>query len=85
VTVRAVVLADTHLRGGGRRVLPEDAYRLLAGADVILHAGDVVDGSLLATLESIAPTFAVLGNNDLALSGALPPSRQVDLGGVSSP
>jgi putative phosphoesterase len=70
------------LRGGGRRLLPEDAYRLLADADVVLHAGDVVDESLLATLGSIAPTFAVLGNNDLALNGALPLSRQLDLAGV---
>jgi putative phosphoesterase len=82
MTVRAVVLADTHMRGGGRRLLPEAAYRLLAGADMVLHAGDVVDDSLLATLRSIAPTFAVLGNNDIALNGALPKTRQVDLGGL---
>jgi putative phosphoesterase len=81
--LRAVVLGDTHMRAGGRRLLPEDVYRLLGGADMILHAGDVVDASLLATLESIAPTFAVLGNNDHSLTGALPASRRVDLGGVS--
>jgi uncharacterized protein len=82
MTVRAIVLADTHMRGGGRRLLPEGAYRLLAGADMILHAGDVVDSSLLATLGSIAPTFAVLGNNDVSLDGSLPQTRQVDLGGL---
>lgn len=81
--VRAVVLADTHLRAAGRRRLPEAAYRLLDGADIILHAGDVVDESLLATLASIAPTLAVLGNNDLGLAHVLPVSRQVDLAGVS--
>ncbi len=81
--IRAVVLADTHMREGGRRLLPEDAYRLLAGADVVLHAGDVIDESLLATLGSMAPTFAVLGNNDLALEGSLPSTRQLDLAGVS--
>lgn len=81
--VRAVVLADTHMRAGGRRLLPEDAYRYLAGADVVLHAGDVVDDSLLATLGSMAPTYAVLGNNDAALGATLPSTRQLDLAGVS--
>jgi putative phosphoesterase len=81
--VRAVVLADTHLRAGGRRRLPEGAYHLLAGADVVLHAGDLVDGSVLATLESIAPTYAVLGNNDSALAGVLPTTRRLDLDGVA--
>jgi hypothetical protein len=38
-----VVLADTHMRAGGRRQLPEAAYRILDRADVILHAGDVLD------------------------------------------
>ncbi len=80
--VRAVVLADTHVRAGGRRELPEAAYRLLARADVVLHAGDVVDASLLDTLESIAPIFAVLGNNDHALAGVLPPTRRFELGGL---
>lgn len=41
MTIRAVVLADTHMRSGGRRRLPEAAYRILDQADVILHAGDV--------------------------------------------
>jgi putative phosphoesterase len=80
--VKAVVLADTHIRAGGRRQLPEAVYRLLDGADAVLHAGDVVDDSLLATLRSIAPTYAVLGNNDRALEGSLPGTRQFELGGV---
>lgn len=81
-TVRAVVLADTHMRAGGRRQLPEAVYGLLEGADIILHAGDVIDDSLLMTLRSIAPTWAVLGNNDLALAGMLPDRCRLDLGGL---
>jgi putative phosphoesterase len=80
--LRTVVLADTHLRTGARRQLPEAAYRQLADADVVLHAGDVVDRGLLATLESIAPTYAVLGNNDGALAGLLPVTRHLQLEGV---
>ena len=49
VTVRAVVLADTHLRD---RRPPETAggrsTGCSTGADVILHAGDVVDEGVLA-------------------------------------
>jgi hypothetical protein len=82
VNLRAVVLADTHLRAGGRRRLPAGVIQLLDGADVILHAGDLVDSSVLTTLESIGPTHAVLGNNDHALAGRLPTTTTLELAGV---
>jgi putative phosphoesterase len=82
VTLRAVVLADTHLRAGGRRRLPERVVQLLAGADVILHAGDIADAGALAALEAIAPTYAVLGNNDHDLAGRLPLVADLELEGV---
>lgn len=69
MTVRAVVLADTHLRpgsGGGDLCarLPPAAREALAGADLILHAGDIVTADLLHELASTAPVLAVRGNND---------------------
>ena len=76
------VLADTHIRNGGRRRLPSSAYAVLAQADVILHGGDVVDDALLGELGELAPTHAVLGNNDSALEGALPGTRELDIAGV---
>lgn len=82
MSLRAVVLADTHMWVGGHRALSESAYRLLDRADVILHAGDLVDASVLAILESIAPTTAVLGNNDVALVGQLPITATLELEGV---
>ena len=82
MTTRAVVLSDTHIRTGGRRTLPEAVYRALDGADVILHAGDVLDEGVLAGLASIAPVHAVLGNNDLGLVGVLPATREIDLDDV---
>jgi putative phosphoesterase len=82
VTLRAVVLADTHMRAGGSRRLPSAVYRLLDDADIILHAGDLVDASVLDTLASIAPTHAVLGNNDTSLVGRLPLTRSLELEGV---
>jgi len=80
--VRAVVLADTHIRRGGKRRLPDAAYSLLDRADVILHAGDVLIQELLDELGGFAPTYAVLGNNDHELAGALPETRLLELAGV---
>ena len=80
--VRVAVLADTHVRDGGGTRLPERATAELVRADVILHAGDVVEEGLLTELRRIAPVHAVLGNNDGALRGVLPESLQLTLGGV---
>jgi len=82
--VRVVVLADTHVRTAAAAgpLLPGAVYRDLRRADVILHAGDVVDAGLLAELGSFAPVFAVLGNNDGDLVDDLPPTLELELGGV---
>lgn len=83
MTTRAVVLADTHLRPGGRRRLPDPVYRALEQADVVLHAGDVVTADLLHELSGWAPVHAVLGNNDLDPSlASLPEARVEELDGV---
>jgi putative phosphoesterase len=76
------VLADTHIRSGGGRRLRSSAYAVLERADVILHGGDVVDDALLGELGAIAPTHAVLGNNDGTLEGVLPVTRELDLARV---
>src|SRR3954463_4831125 len=80
--MRAVVLADTHIRRGAKRRLPDAAYDALDTADVILHAGDVVVEDLLHELSGFAPTYAVLGNNDHELGGVLPETRLLELAGV---
>jgi putative phosphoesterase len=80
--MRIVVLADTHMRDSGSRRLPERARRELESADVILHAGDVVEAGLLHELAALAPVHAVLGNNDHALVGALPETWADELDGV---
>ncbi len=36
----------------------------MQGSDLIIHAGDVGDPEILATLKTIAPVFAVRGNVD---------------------
>src|SRR4051812_3026136 len=91
--MRVVVLSDTHIRpsasrghaGGGRgfpRRLPDAVYAALRGADVVLHAGDIVTRDLLDELATFAPVHAVLGNNDHALVGELPDTLALDLDGV---
>lgn len=86
-SVRVAVIADTHLRDqpGGRpgRDLPEVAWDRIAASDAVLHAGDVLEAGLLERLAAVAPTFAVLGNNDTTLIGHLPPTLVIELGGVS--
>jgi putative phosphoesterase len=83
MSTKVVVLSDTHVRRGGSRHLPDAAYALLDDADVVLHAGDIVCADLLDELGGFAPTYAVLGNNDLdpGLSH-LPERRIVEVEGV---
>jgi len=65
--MRVGLVSDTHGRFDER--LPE----LLAGVDLILHAGDVMGADIVERLSAIAPTRAVRGNNDRdAFGGTLP-------------
>ncbi|HVL02942.1 MAG TPA: metallophosphoesterase family protein, partial [Acidimicrobiales bacterium] len=81
--MRAVVLADTHLRPGSRRRLSGRALEELQRADVVLHAGDIVTGDVLELLAGYAPVHAVLGNNDRDLVGLLPERLELDLEGLA--
>ena len=78
-----VVLSDTHIRRDRRRRLPLDAYRHLERADIVLHAGDLVDDSVLEDLGRFAPVLAVLGNNDRSLVGVLPETVETEIDGVA--
>lgn len=79
---RALVLADTHLRQDWpNRRLPEQVRDLCAEADVILHAGDVLEAAHLEDLGRYAPVHAVRGNNDRTLDD-LPEELEVEIAGV---
>ena len=78
MTIRVAVLADTHVRDIGGTNLPEAAWSVLSGVDVILHAGDITGQKLLDELQALAPVHAVRGNNDTALS-ALPETCELEL------
>ncbi len=77
------IISDTHLPKGTRR-LPARCVELLAGAELIVHAGDVSTAAALAELRSLGPpVVAVHGNVDSAeLRRLLPAEAAVDCGGV---
>jgi uncharacterized protein len=77
------ILSDTHLPRGNRR-LPEACLARLAGAELILHAGDFIAESVLSELESIGPpVLAVRGNvDDRDLRRRLPEERLVEAAGA---
>jgi putative phosphoesterase len=80
--VRLVVLADTHIRDGSDRRLPDPVWAAIDEADGVLHAGDVVGAEFLDALEARARVWTVLGNNDYALGWRLPETLEVELEGV---
>ena len=82
MTTHVVVVADTHIRRGGSRRLPDAAYPHLERADLILHAGDILVGDVLDELSGFAPVHAVLGNNDVELAGVLPEVVELTVDGV---
>ena len=59
-----LLISDTHLHRGQEARLSDLAAGELAVADAIVHAGDIVDDSVLTMLAEFAPVHAVLGNND---------------------
>jgi putative phosphoesterase len=82
--LRVVVLSDTHSPRLWKGC-PDAVARVLEGADLVLHAGDVCRRETLEELEQFAPVHAVLGNNDgpdVAEWGA-PEVLELDLAGVS--
>ncbi|MGZ4673883.1 MAG: metallophosphoesterase family protein [Ilumatobacteraceae bacterium] len=77
--MNVLVLADTHLREGQAARLVDKLGDHLESADVIIHAGDITDASVLTALEEFAPVRAVLGNNDHGM--VLPDRLVVELDG----
>ena len=70
------ILSDTH------GWVPPGVATAFAGVDVIVHAGDVDEPSVMAQLRRIAPVLGVRGNMDHgAWSEELPPAALMTLGG----
>ena len=64
MSTRLLLLADTHLPKRAR-ALPEQVWRAVDDADLVIHAGDWVELALLDALEARANrVIGVWGNND---------------------
>ena len=74
----AAIIADTHLPRRAK-ALPQGLAPHLGRADLVLHAGDLMDPALLDELAAYAPVKAVRGNLD---PPGLPESLEFEFGGV---
>ncbi|MFI5563125.1 metallophosphoesterase family protein [Amycolatopsis japonica] len=81
--MRLLLIADTHLPLRAK-ALPDQVWREVDAADVVVHAGDWVEVALLDELEARTERLiGVCGNNDGAdLRARLPEIARADLGGV---
>ncbi len=61
--MRVIVLSDTHMRDANK-AWPDPLADALAGADYIIHAGDILSPKVLEHLAAYAPVAAVAGNLD---------------------
>jgi len=72
------LISDTH------GLLRPEALQAMRGSDLIIHAGDVGDPSILEALANIAPVVAVRGNVDTAdWAESLPETAVAEAAGVN--
>ncbi|HEY3006449.1 MAG TPA: metallophosphoesterase [Micromonosporaceae bacterium] len=81
--MRLVMTADTHLPVRAKD-LPRQLWAAIDAADVVVHAGDWVDVSLLDAIEQRARrVIGVVGNNDgPTLAARLPEVARAELDGL---
>jgi len=79
--MRVGVLSDTHVPTAARS-LPQAVFEIFKNVDLILHAGDILDLSVLDELRTIAPVEAVAGNMDDSEVHLKLPSKKIILLGT---
>jgi len=80
--VRLGIISDTHIPSRAKFV-PARVIELFEGVDRILHAGDILERSVLDELSAVAPVDAVLGNMDPAGTlGGIPAELVLEMGGM---
>ena len=71
------LISDTHIPVRARNI-PKEVLKAFENADFIVHAGDLVELSVIDDLEQLAPVLAVYGNMDgLEIRGKLPKLNSV--------
>ena len=70
------LISDTH------GLVRPDVHTMLAGVEMILHAGDVGGDDILDELQLIAPVHAVYGNTDAPGDPRLAESIDMAIGGL---
>lgn len=70
------IISDTH------GLLRPEVVERLQTCDAILHAGDINRPEILDSLRTVAPLYAVRGNNDKDWAEGLPSSLSFEIGGV---
>ncbi|MCW4045192.1 MAG: YfcE family phosphodiesterase [Candidatus Bathyarchaeota archaeon] len=66
------LISDTHVPVRAK-CIPQMVFKVFENVDFIVHAGDLVELSVIDELEQLAPVLAVHGNMDgPQVSGALP-------------
>jgi putative phosphoesterase len=76
--MRVGLISDTH------GLLRPEALAFLAGADHIVHGGDIGGPDILERLAAIAPLTVVRGNNDTApWARMIPATARIDFGPVA--
>lgn len=79
--MRIGVISDTHMPRRGK-TLPGFVLEAFADIEMILHAGDINDWSVLRELNQLAPTTAIAGNTDSpAVTDILGQSVTLELAG----
>jgi putative phosphoesterase len=63
VTKTIGLISDTHIPSRAN-LLPKEIFTIFQNVDYIIHAGDIVELSVIDELEQVAPVLAVHGNMD---------------------
>jgi len=80
--MKIAVLSDTHIPKAAKE-LPDEVIRIVEGADLVIHAGDYVDESVIERLKSIAEFKGVQGNMDpYSICKLLPKKLLLEIKGV---
>ena len=78
---RIGIISDTHIPKVASS-LPRYLLDALEGMDLIMHAGDLIEASVIDELSSLAPVAAVSGNMDRPeVKSVLPKKRMLEVEG----